>query len=93
MQAKRTPAANLARRYWRVAGYSFSQGSPNLLHRFIAKTWPLTPDGACWPGKTREREYRAVIIELPFALADEARAAGVPAADIVRTWADALDSQ
>ena len=89
----RTTVSELARRYWRLAAIPQFARRPGLLDAFIDATWPLRKGGEVWINKRRLHELGMVVQVLPFALAREAVADGVPVTDVLRAWADALDPQ
>lgn len=90
---ERTDVARLARHFWNVAALPQLAGRPHLYDDLIDASWPLRVGGEVWISKTRLRELGQVVRVMPLALASEAIADGVPATDILRAWADALDPQ
>ncbi len=80
--ARKITVANLARWFWRRAGkHGLS------LAVLMGAGWPL--DDCDQPLEVADGVD--VVIELPFALAEQALADGWSAADVVRAFADGLD--
>jgi hypothetical protein len=90
---RRSAIQRLARHNWEVAGRPELQGRPELYGDLVDGSWPLRVGREPWITKTRLRELGVVIRVMPMTLANEALADGVPATEILRAWADALDPQ